>query len=570
VFDKDLLSFDDFLGRADLPLASLDIATGSGGVVALALHGERVGGALTPRALRKARGTLQVSAWFGPAPDGEGQAPSALTLMPQPGAVGAPKVVHCGQGSCLYEEPLFIGLSVRIEAVTGLEPRAPASASPPCTPRLPAAAAAEQGSPRRWWARRKRQRSDSDAPHHDEAADGAGWPHLDGLGGGEDLTSEWDAASTQGDEPAAAGGNMAAGAAAGRRAPPTGKFLYCRVVVGEQAQVTKAVRERAQGRAEWGQSLAFALPLPLRDRPVRLEVYRTGSTQRKGRAIFGAVVPLLQLLPPAEGPAPDLKAALPSQLPLMELATGESSAAMAVRVAVSDMDGRRALYAQTLGGEGPERHAGPAIDLDGPSELELMEHVPPGDAVLNPRTARRLAALTEAQVAAWEARRQARRRVAGALWALPGNTLAAAGRWGQWGVSQTASVAAWGATAALSAAGWQGEAAPPAAAAERAADAPPLPTVPQPLARLRLRLEDLHLPRDRAGSTSHLFVVAKCGACWLRTPLAPAAGGARVELRWEADLPILDPATMLLLAVFDKTFAKGSTPKVSPPPAPPR
>ena len=50
-------------------------------------------------------------------------------------------------------------------------------------------------------------------------------------------------------------------------------------------------------RAQWGQDFAFAVVLPLRTRPLRLELHQSSGNRRKGRTIARAYIPLATLFP---------------------------------------------------------------------------------------------------------------------------------------------------------------------------------------------------------------------------------------------------------------------------------
>jgi len=113
VYDKDLLSSDDFLGQATVDLADLDLASTS---LFSSNHTLPLSG--VGRFGRKEQhGEICVAVWFSAEGAGAGgDVAGALTLMPQPGFTGAPQIVQA-RGSWLYEEPLFVCLSVKVNAV---------------------------------------------------------------------------------------------------------------------------------------------------------------------------------------------------------------------------------------------------------------------------------------------------------------------------------------------------------------------------------------------------------------------------------------------------------------------
>lgn len=50
-------------------------------------------------------------------------------------------------------------------------------------------------------------------------------------------------------------------------------------------------------KAEWNQDFAFVVALPLRTRPLRLELHQSSGRRRKGRIIAQAFIPLANLFP---------------------------------------------------------------------------------------------------------------------------------------------------------------------------------------------------------------------------------------------------------------------------------
>lgn len=49
-------------------------------------------------------------------------------------------------------------------------------------------------------------------------------------------------------------------------------------------------KERRDGSAHWGQRFVFACPVPVKNRQVALELYRTSSSTRKGRLVASTQV----------------------------------------------------------------------------------------------------------------------------------------------------------------------------------------------------------------------------------------------------------------------------------------
>ena len=115
VYDKDIISADDFLGQTAVPLKDLDAAGATSKAFTLPLHGMGTGGK------QKYRGEIEVVVWFGAAAPAEAAAAHGclLTLMPQPGLTSAPKVVQ-SRGSAVYEEPLFACVAFTIDCLEGV------------------------------------------------------------------------------------------------------------------------------------------------------------------------------------------------------------------------------------------------------------------------------------------------------------------------------------------------------------------------------------------------------------------------------------------------------------------
>lgn len=73
--------------------------------------------------------------------------------------------------------------------------------------------------------------------------------------------------------------------------PPTPPSLSpLQLALGRQSRQTFIRKERTDGSADFRQRFVFACPVPLRDRHVALELYRTSSTSRKGRLVASTQV----------------------------------------------------------------------------------------------------------------------------------------------------------------------------------------------------------------------------------------------------------------------------------------
>lgn len=65
----------------------------------------------------------------------------------------------------------------------------------------------------------------------------------------------------------------------------TGMRCYARLVLGRQQHTSWIKKERLDGTLNLHQTFVFAVPLPLRDRQLRLELYRTASNTQRGRLV---------------------------------------------------------------------------------------------------------------------------------------------------------------------------------------------------------------------------------------------------------------------------------------------
>lgn len=73
-------------------------------------------------------------------------------------------------------------------------------------------------------------------------------------------------------------------------------FAQTQVSVGNQTKRSRLAPLQG-ARAQWGQDFAFAVVLPLRTRPLRLELHQSTGNRRKGRTLARAFIPLATLFP---------------------------------------------------------------------------------------------------------------------------------------------------------------------------------------------------------------------------------------------------------------------------------
>lgn len=93
------------------------------------------------------------------------------------------------------------------------------------------------------------------------------------------------------------------------------------VSVGNQTKRSRLAPLQG-GRAKWGQDFAFAVVLPLRTRPLRLELHHSSSNRRKGRTLARAFIPLATLFPEGSTESvPPIFAPFPTQNAMSGLLT---------------------------------------------------------------------------------------------------------------------------------------------------------------------------------------------------------------------------------------------------------
>eukprot|EP00887_Chlorella_sp_A99_P001355 scaffold8.g1355.t1 len=543
-------------------------------------------------------------------------APALVTsslCAPAGGAHSAPLVLHTAQCT-LYEEPLMACLAVTLEEVTGVHvPGGSGGAGTRAESPAHPDAARERGGPRRRLtgllgrigpkpprlgrsASNVSRASSGGVPGEDDYEDldffGSMEPGPVGPTRANDArralapapedgaaTPRPPAGTPPGTPPSAGGAARRGGHEEGHL---SGKLLYARLLLGSQEHVSWVRHERRDGSATWQQTLVFAVPLPIRNRrgtgwrwagKLHVELYRTSRSTSRGRIISIAEVDLWALLPDAHA---DPLATRATPVRLTSLHRGQAGGEAALSAALVDADGRRQMYGARF-----VEAAGADAAVDGVGVLPLVLCRAPASGeeqffAAAPHLARLESATpaytrrelrkkakeeSEASYQEWlgswhhQALHAARRGLdRGASWAraLAEAAPDVAARQLSWlmGVSSDAVVAATP-PLPLPAAPAGGVGGAPAAGAP-AGEAQQPPALPQPPARLRLKLHCIDVDASAAVPPSaDLFVLLKCGPYWGRSRLLPRAGGApAVPVGWEVELPVLDVATLLLAGVF--------------------
>ncbi|KAL4424975.1 hypothetical protein ABPG77_002860 [Micractinium sp. CCAP 211/92] len=610
VYDWDLVSADDFLGQCEVEFASVaDVAEADAQLRWLPLYGFARGGR------RVEAGEIQVAIWCEAAGGaGEHGGAAVSTLCCAPGTRRqAPAVLH-SQAGVLYEEPLIACLAVTVLHAEGLgTATSPSSRSASnaagssfsllSRPSGDSISSSPGGSKGLLGGLLRRRRGKGSLVHSNslgsEASESAAEVMLAGEDAGDEygqtLMQDFEAAMNsedeeeQGSQPAAGAQAQAAprppasSAADSRRRsdergplssgsdslpvpgsplaavgeegePPVTPLaavpfsagqdrLYCRLVLGRQRHTSFIKRTRPDGTVHWQQTFVFAVPLPLRDRQLRLELYRTPSSSHKGRLVSFAQVWLHDLLP--AGLEDDPEASRTSSAELEGVAKQQPAGRMHLRSTLIDTDLRRAAYQAPFAQESPptaDSSAIKAVPGKGPAAAGAeppprLQRLESATEQWSERELRKKTRKTEEEFEAWQESKRHKAKQA-AVGLLPA-AADAAQRIAQKGRQQVAAVLG---TAAESNA--QAGAEP----GERDAPPPPRP-LPQPAGNLLLTVDSLSLAG--AGGVESFFVL-KCGPFWARSKPLPCTGGGAVQCGWRLSLPVLDPAAVLTLAVFQQ------------------
>lgn len=357
--------------------------------------------------------------------------------------------------------------------------------------------------------------------------------------GSESLAGPSSPLAAVGEEEALAATPVAAGASAAE-----GHRLYCRLVLGRQQHTSYIKRAHLDGTARWQQTFVFAVPLPLRDRQLRLELYRTPNSSRRGRLVSVAQVWLHDLLPP--GLEEDAEACRSASVELESVAKQLPAGRVHLRSTLIDTDLRRAAYQAPFAQDGSSSTAGDAAIKAAPAQVPAaaggdptprLQRLESATEQWSERELRKKTRKTEEEFEAWQESKRHRAKQA-AVGLLPA-AADAAQRIAHKGRQQVAAVLG---TAGESA---QAEGNP----GSLAAPPPPPRPLPHPAGSLLLTVDALRL--TGTGSADCFFVL-KCGPFWGRSKLLPCTGDGAAECGWRLSLPVLDPAAVLTLAVFQQ------------------
>jgi len=155
--------------------------------------------------------------------------------------------------------------------------------------------------------------------------------------------------------------SSSAGAVAGGGKRKKSGFIYCKLSLGTQTHISYLKGDKKGADAiHFNQKFVFATPIPILDRVVKIEIYRTPSPGSKGKTVAVATAHVVDLIPPPHLLPPNVppppvsvtKAHLPSRrvnLPLTLASRGSSyiqyaGSTLQVTGSICDVDSRRALY----------------------------------------------------------------------------------------------------------------------------------------------------------------------------------------------------------------------------------
>ena len=83
--------------------------------------------------------------------------------------------------------------------------------------------------------------------------------------------------------------------------------------MGSQQHRSRLAPLAASGIAKWHQDFAFAVVLPLKTRPLVLELHESRGGRRKGRTLARAYIPLAELFSTGKSECEPLRLRIPSE-----------------------------------------------------------------------------------------------------------------------------------------------------------------------------------------------------------------------------------------------------------------
>lgn len=318
VYDWDAFSKDDFLGQARIRLDALDAMYGSKGVIDLPLAGVKRG------KHEEVHGFIRVNVWFGRSPD------LPPSLKPQLGLLGAPRVLH-HQGHCMFEEPLFSVLCLKMRGVK--ENGTDSVQTDSVKSMVPMPIVRKRSSyvgclicPISIEGWNQKVNNDLNCICY-RFSFGSPAKHGSIV---DIIDEEEDGTDADEDEHVFSSDDI-----------EIGDFMYCKATLGRVEHTTHLVRQQ-NGMAPINDTLAFALSLPIFDNLVKIVVFRTRKTKNKGRATHIAEFSLREILPDLNNS--NLEAERKVQIGLRSINSKAPKVTLFMSVAVTDMDYRRGFH----------------------------------------------------------------------------------------------------------------------------------------------------------------------------------------------------------------------------------
>lgn len=522
LYDKDLVSNDDFLGQAHLPFSTLHLQPEQRQAIWLPLtRVERNG-------RRVQEGQVHVVVWFECRSERlihSASTIASLSYTPfKPKRV--PTIVHLGE-STLYEEPLMACLVLTLETLeSALATTNVLSSGTPTSMKRRS----------RWFKSKSKTRKDFRTGEEDGGNEDGFLMPLGASPYGEDedgdVDADEDATSPthpfEHSEATADNLQISETSAATMLVDESNSLFYVKLVLGSQKH-TSYLKEVKGGKIKWHQKFALAVAIPLRERTVRLELYKTPNTASRGRlvAVGSAsvhdIVPTPDMLPP-HAPPPSTRVT-DARIPSRHVGiAGQSPKGIDLEVSfhvsgsLCDTDPRRELYGYSF------HHAPPSVEKS-ESLHSTLERIQSQTKLLSDKRLEKMADMTIDQVEQYDA-----------TWR---HTFVDT-------LSQGMSMAVTLPASYVS--GWfVGSDAKGETVNDTVVDkVPPHLKQKQPLATLSAQFLNVRLNSP----LTNCFLLWKCGPHWGRSaPLSVDADGSATALNWEVECPVHDPSTMLFLAV---------------------
>ncbi|KAK9916339.1 hypothetical protein WJX75_001462 [Coccomyxa subellipsoidea] len=357
--------------------------------------------------------------------------------------------------------------------------------------------------------------------------------------------------------------------------------LYWEVAVGNQTKRSRLAPLQGS-RAQWGQDFAFAVVLPLRTRPLRLELHQSSGNRRKGRTIARAYIPLATLFP--EGCSEIGRDGDWFRLHDASSA-GSFEGAVALAAACVDVDFRRELYGLPISVPPEQRQTRHSVQMSENSASSLQRaSMGSGDSEPAKDGRESLAARLGSGSGRWSILPNPARLLDTCR--EQSNELATLSSKSSHGTGDADSSvhSGQGVTNPCAKGSGEGKAQAEAENDEQQetseqrvsdkemtpirplpwrtwlaqklyAEKPPVPRVPvvqPPLGMLQLTIKSVDLEQ---GSDS-CFCLLRCGPLWGRSTTQPSSN--HLDFSWEVHAPILDPGVVLQLALFKETGPRTS------------